>query len=129
MIGHAVEARHQVVDFRGLMQTQMPLGQSRCLIARHRAAPADTGRDTFFEHFCVSRAGHAIGQHAVKRQVWLIGSQTVGNGAKGLRHAAGIDHRQHGQVKAARDIGGGWRAIKQSHHAFDQNDIRILRGA
>ncbi len=76
------------------------------------------------QHLGVPGAGGAVGQYAVKRQVWLIGSQTVGKGAKGLRHAARINHRQHGQAEAACDVGGGGRAVEQSHHAFDQHDIR-----
>ena len=49
----------------------------------------------------------------------------MGNCAKGLGHRPGVDHCQHRDVEAAGDVGGGGCAVKQTHDAFDDDQIRV----
>ena len=54
--------------------------------------------------------------------------QAPGQRAKGAGHRAGINHRHHLQAKALRQIGGARLAVKQPHHAFDNDQVGVLRG-
>jgi hypothetical protein len=55
--------------------------------------------------------------------------ESPGNGAEAAGHGAGIEYQQHRQAELARKCGGGGFAVVQAHHAFDQDQVGILRAA
>ena len=72
-------------------------------------------------------ARHAVGQHARPRQVGLVVPQAMRQRAKGARHGRGIDDGQHRHAKVPRQVGGTGLAIEQAHHAFDKDQVGLLR--
>ena len=73
-------------------------------------------------------AGNAVGEHAGERHIGPIGGEAVRERAEGLRHGAGIHHRQYRHAESARQIGARRLAIEQPHHTFDQDEIGLARG-
>ena len=49
------------------------------------------------------------------------------HGTKGLCHGRTVYYGQHGQAQRLCQISAAGCAIKQAHHAFNQNDIGFLR--
>jgi hypothetical protein len=73
-------------------------------------------------------AAHAVGQHAAHRQAGPVLLQAQGQGAEGLGHGRGLDHRQHRQAEGLGQVGAAGPAVEQAHHALDQHDVMVLRG-
>ena len=53
--------------------------------------------------------------------------QAPGQRAKGARHGARVNHRQHRQAKALRQVGRAGLAVKQAHDPFDNDEIGVPR--
>ena len=104
------------------VQTQMALGQGKAGLLQHRPPKCGGLLQADFEHLRVAATADLIGQHTRPRQgtvaLRLIVLQTISDGAKSARHGAGADDGQHGQPKAAGDIGRAGLAIVEPHHAF-----------
>ena len=48
--------------------------------------------------------------------------------AKRARHGRGIDHGQHRHAKVPGQVGRAGAAVKQPHHAFDEDQVRLDGG-
>ena len=72
-------------------------------------------------------AADAVGQHPGEGHLRPVQLQPQRDRPEGLRHRARVDHRQHRQAKAHRQLGTGRRAVVQAHHAFDQDQVRLAR--
>jgi hypothetical protein len=49
-------------------------------------------------------------------------------GAEGLGHGLGVDHRHHRNAEAAGDVGARRAAVEQPHHPFDEDQVGLWRG-
>ena len=73
-------------------------------------------------HGCMPRAGDAVRHHARHVDRAVI-AQAMDQGPGRLRHGAGIDHRQHRQAEGPRQVGGGRRAVVQTHDSLDKDGV------
>ena len=112
----------------GLHQSQMTAWQFDAGFARQRAVPTQAFGQAAFEQLCMAHGANPIGQYPGKRQVRLITRQPQGQRTKGLRHGGAINHTQDRHAKMPRQIGAGRGAVKQPHHTFNQNQIRLTGG-
>ena len=127
-MGGGVETNIQVVQFAGLHQTQMTARQLDPGLAGQRAIPTQTLGEAAFKQLRMTQGTHAIGQHARKRQVRLITRKAQRQCAKRLRHRGAVDHAEHRYTEMPRQVSARRCAVKQSHHAFDQNQIGFAGG-
>jgi hypothetical protein len=49
-------------------------------------------------------------------------------GAEGLGHRLGVDHRHHRNAEAAGDVGARGLAVEEPHHPFDEDQVGLARG-
>ena len=126
-VGRAVESRIQIVDLVCLVQAEVAIGQRDFIAGRDVSAPAQSGRQRFFEHLRVPRRADAIREHAVKRHLRPEVREAERDRAEGLRHGLRGDHREHRHAEGGREIGAARRAVEQTHHAFDQDQIGFGR--
>ena len=110
----------------------MAFGQQRCAARaaqrRQGAEPVGGGEQAILQHLRVARAGHAVGQHPGPGQAGPVGFQAMHDGPQRASHGAGIDHGEHGHAGALGQVGHAVAAVKQAHHALDQEKVRLLRG-
>ncbi len=76
----------------------------------------------------MTQGADAVGQYPGERQVRLIFRQAQRQRTERLRHGGAVDHPEHRHAKMSRQVSARRRAVKQAHHAFDQNQIRIGGG-
>ena len=109
----------------------MPFRQAESGITR-QVAPEMIVHHAVAQHARMALAAHMVGQHAGPGQRlagWMgIVAQPVSHGTKGVRHGRRAQDAQHWNVQQPRNIGRTRFAIVQPHHAFDQNQVRCLRG-
>ncbi len=96
--------------------------------ARQRAIPANRLRQAVAQNFAVPCAADPVGQHSGKRQVRLEAGQPMGQRAEGLGHGRAVDHCQYRHAETPRQVAGAGVAIKQSHHAFDEDQVGFAGG-
>jgi len=123
-IGKLVEPDFNIRHFRRQPQAQMALRPG--FPTRQPALPV-LRRHTFLQHHRVAHAANLVGENAVKMQTPTEIGEAKGQRAKGLRHGAGVDHREHRQVETLGEIGRRRLAIKEPHHGFNQDQIVVLR--
>ena len=99
----------------------MAVGQGDLAVARQPAEITQARRQAPGQQFGVSRSRDPIGQHAGERQTGTIVRQPVSDGAESLRHRVSVDQCQHRYPEQRGEIGAGWRAVEQAHHALDQD--------
>lgn len=98
-------------------QTVTPLWQ--------RAEPPHAARQALSEHVSMACTSHAVGHHTGKRQAGAVTGQAVGNGTESLCHFSGIDQGHDWDTKALGNVSCRRLAVEQTHHALDQDQIRI----
>ena len=126
--GGRIQAQVQVVQLAGLHQAQMAARQFDPGFPGQRAVPAQTFGQAAFKQLRMAHGPDAVGQDPGERQVRLVTRQPQRQGAKGLGHGGAVDHRQYRHAKVARQVGAGGGAVKQPHHALDQDQVRLPRG-
>ena len=127
-IGRCIEPLQRIAQFMVHDQAQMPLGQRQGCIAHHGTEPLGRVAQAVFEHDGMAGRRYPVGQHAGKTQAFAVMLQAPSQRAKSAGHRAGINHCNDIQAKALRQIGGARLAVKQPHHAFDNDEIGVLRG-
>ena len=110
----------------------MPLRQAETGIAR-QMAPEVVLHHALAQHAGVAFAAHMVGQHAGPGQRLAGGvgvmAQAVGHSPERIRHRRCAQDAQHRNAQQPRNISRTGLAIMQPHHAFDQDQVRLLRSA
>ena len=129
-LGSAIESCLQIGDLGGLDQSQVSLREGHRRIARQCAEEAQVRRgpgETRREHGRVAGPTDTVGQYAEHRQFRSIGTQPQGNRTKRAGHGRGIDDQQQRQIEFQCQISAGGISVMQPHHAFDQQQVGLLR--
>ena len=85
-IGGAIQTRVEIVDFRGLMQAEVAIGQFDFIAGGNVPAPVQRRRQRLFEHLRVTRGTDAVCEHAMKRHLGPEIREAEHDRAEGLRH-------------------------------------------
>lgn len=128
-IGGAIEPRVEIGDVVRLMQPEVPLRQRDPRIARQMAEPADRPGQRAAQQLRMALGADAVREHAVKRQAGPEMREPERERAERLRHRLRGDHRGDGHAERLREIGARRRAVEEPHRAFDQDHVRLGRGA
>ena len=127
-LGHAVEPLGRVAELVRRHQAQVAFGQREARVARQGAEPVRGLAQGAAQHVGMALAGHAIGQHAGPGHAGPEALQPMRQRAEGAGHRLGVDHGQHRQAEALRQVGRARRAVEQAHHALDDHEVGLGRG-
>ena len=127
-IGCAFQPALQVRQFGRLNQAQVARGPVQRLAARQRAECGHARRQALDDHARMALAADAVGDHAGEVQPRPVQLQPERDRAEGLRHRAGVDHRQHWQPEPLGQRRARGTAVMQAHHAFDEDQVGLASG-
>ena len=133
--GEPLDEPVQVGMLTGLHQAEMTLRQSERRLARDGAEHGNAERvDGVGDQRAVPLAGDAIENDAGDAHGGIVRRKSAHQGGSRLRLPRHVEHQHHWQIKMRGKIGGGaapaagaGRAVEQSHHAFDDKNIRVAR--
>ncbi len=136
-LGHRGETLDQAGEIgmlAGLHQAEMALRQSKRRLARHRAEHRDAeGNNRIRDQRAVLLAGDAIEDDSGDANGRIVRGKTAYDGRRRLRLPRYVEHKHdreremcgkvRGRAALPRHAAG---AVEQTHHAFDDEKIRII---
>ena len=109
-------------------QTQVTLRHCNFAGTRQSPCPNDVLGQGGAAEPGVVIAADAVSDDMGDRCAIAVVFQPPGHGTETTGHGASIHDQQDGQTQAAGQLGRARFAVVQTHHAFDENQVRLRRG-
>ena len=138
--GQPIEPAGEVAVLAGLHQAEMPLGQRERRVARDRAENRNCSwaRSAAIASLTSARCRSLPTRLRMTPAMRTAGSWAAkprSTAARRLRLPGHVEHQQHRQAEACRQIGGGAAAarrsgdaVEQPHDAFDHDELGVAGG-
>ena len=135
-VGEAVDEGLERGVLARLDQAEVPLGQRHLGVAVHGADDRQAERARSASRTSASCRALATWFRidAGDAHLRVVGGEAAGDGGGGLRLAGDVEHQQHRQAVAAREVGGGAAAarrgrdaVEEAHGALDHQHVGARR--